>query len=202
MAASRHASIADFVDALFTVYSLIIFAYDRRVAVFSLGVRVPYSRRSNAVLDFLRDVAEPFLRIFRRLVLRVRPARPQPDRRDSSSCRSSAGIVVAPSIAAVSAAAAIGRAALGRASPRRRWRSTRPTKALVRSDDRAAASRTTLFPGVDLVNVRNRGVAFGFFAGGGALRARASRSPRSRALLVFFATPPATGRWSGCRPAC
>ena len=49
--------------------------------VFSLGVRVPYYRVVNAVLDFLRDVVEPYLRLFRRLPLH-RPARPQPDRRD------------------------------------------------------------------------------------------------------------------------
>jgi YggT family protein len=41
--------------------------------VFSLGVRVPYSRPLNAVLDFLRDVSEPYLRIFRRLGLRIGP---------------------------------------------------------------------------------------------------------------------------------
>ena len=33
----------------------------------------PYNRIVNAVLDFLRDVSEPFLRIFRRLGLRVGP---------------------------------------------------------------------------------------------------------------------------------
>ena len=41
--------------------------------VFSLGGRVPYNRYVNAVLDFLRDVSEPYLRIFRRLPLRVGP---------------------------------------------------------------------------------------------------------------------------------
>jgi YggT family protein len=34
---------------------------------------VPYSRPVNAVLDFLRDVSEPYLRLFRRLPLRVGP---------------------------------------------------------------------------------------------------------------------------------
>jgi len=41
--------------------------------VFSLGARVPYSRPFNAVLDFLRDVSEPYLRLFRFLPLRVGP---------------------------------------------------------------------------------------------------------------------------------
>ena len=53
-----------------------------RVLIFSLGVRVPYSRWSDAVLDFLRDVSEPYLRIFR-------PLHPD-DRARSTSARSSA----------------------------------------------------------------------------------------------------------------
>ena len=36
-------------------------------------MRVPYNRWSNAVLDFLRDVTAPFLRLFRRLPLRIGP---------------------------------------------------------------------------------------------------------------------------------
>ncbi len=34
----------------------------------SFGVRVPYSRTSDAVLNFLRDIVEPYLRLFRRLL--------------------------------------------------------------------------------------------------------------------------------------
>ena len=64
-------NIADFLSALFGVYTLIIFAAIIVSWVFSFGVRVPYSRPLNAVLDFLRDVSEPFLRIFRRLPLRI-----------------------------------------------------------------------------------------------------------------------------------
>ena len=65
--------IADFLSALFTVYTLIIFASIIVSWVFSFGVRVPYSRPLNAVLDFLRDVSEPYLRLFRRLPLRIGP---------------------------------------------------------------------------------------------------------------------------------
>jgi uncharacterized protein YggT (Ycf19 family) len=36
--------------------------------MFSLGVRPPYSRVSDAILGFLRDVSEPLLRIFRRFI--------------------------------------------------------------------------------------------------------------------------------------
>jgi YggT family protein len=65
--------IADFLAALIWVYTIIIIAWIVASLVFSLGARVPYSRPLNAILDFLRDVSEPFLRIFRRLPLRVGP---------------------------------------------------------------------------------------------------------------------------------
>ena len=65
--------IAGFLDALIWVYSLVIIAWVIFSFVFAMGLRVPYSRPLNAVLDFLRDVTEPYLRIFRRLPLRVGP---------------------------------------------------------------------------------------------------------------------------------
>jgi uncharacterized protein YggT (Ycf19 family) len=64
-------NIADFLSALVSVYGLLIVAWVIVSLVFSLGLRVPYSRPLNAVLDFLRDVSEPYLRIFRRLPLRI-----------------------------------------------------------------------------------------------------------------------------------
>jgi YggT family protein len=65
--------IADFLSALIWVYTIIIIAWIVASFVFSLGARVPYSRPLNAILDFLRDVTEPYLRIFRRLPLRIGP---------------------------------------------------------------------------------------------------------------------------------
>jgi YggT family protein len=65
--------IADFLAALITVYTIIIIAWIVVSFVFALGARVPFSRPVNAVLDFLRDVSEPYLRIFRRLPLRIGP---------------------------------------------------------------------------------------------------------------------------------
>ena len=72
-AAEARVEIADFLSALLTVYTLILVAWIVSSLVFALGVRVPYSRWSNAILDFLRDVSEPYLRIFRRLGLRIGP---------------------------------------------------------------------------------------------------------------------------------
>jgi YggT family protein len=71
--ATVRSEIADFVESLIFVYVLIIIAYIVTNLIFSFGVRVPYSRPLNVVLEFLRDVAEPWLRIFRRLPLRIGP---------------------------------------------------------------------------------------------------------------------------------
>lgn len=65
--------IANFLDSLLFVYSTCIIIWIVLQFVFSLGVRVPYSRALNAVMDFLRDICEPFLRLFRRLPLQVGP---------------------------------------------------------------------------------------------------------------------------------
>ena len=65
--------IADFVGALFFVYGLCVIAWIVASFVFALGVRVPYNRVANAILDFLRDVSEPYLRIFRKLPLQFGP---------------------------------------------------------------------------------------------------------------------------------
>ena len=73
LAASTREEIADFLSALLTVYVLCVIGYIVVSFLFSLGVRVPYSRGFNAVMDFLRDVTEPYLRIFRPLPLRIGP---------------------------------------------------------------------------------------------------------------------------------
>jgi YggT family protein len=65
--------VANFLAALILVYTICIVGWVVLSLIFSLGVRVPYNRVVNAVMDFLRDVSEPFLRIFRKLPLRVGP---------------------------------------------------------------------------------------------------------------------------------
>jgi YggT family protein len=73
LAAIDRTDVAQFLAALVTVYSLIIFAYVLLSLVFSFGVRLPYSRWSDAVMGFLRDVCEPYLRIFRRFIPMIGP---------------------------------------------------------------------------------------------------------------------------------
>ena len=73
LAAAAREEIADFLEALVTVYLLCLIAYIVVNFVLSLGVRVPYSRAFSGFMGFLRDVSEPYLRIFRPLPLRIGP---------------------------------------------------------------------------------------------------------------------------------
>ncbi|HWY90431.1 MAG TPA: YggT family protein, partial [Solirubrobacteraceae bacterium] len=47
---------------------LLIILYIVVQLLFAAGLRPPYSRTTDAILGFLRDICEPFLRIFRRLL--------------------------------------------------------------------------------------------------------------------------------------
>ncbi len=60
--------VANYVQALFYVYILIIFVYILLNLMFSLGLRKPYSRALDGFMAFLRDVSEPYLRLFRRFI--------------------------------------------------------------------------------------------------------------------------------------
>jgi uncharacterized protein YggT (Ycf19 family) len=71
--ASTRTSIADYISTVIYVYIVLIFLYVLFQLLFSVGLRIPYSRASDAVLTFLRDVCEPFLRIFRRILPRLGP---------------------------------------------------------------------------------------------------------------------------------
>jgi YggT family protein len=66
--ASARTGIAEYLSTLIYVYTLLIVLYIVIQLLFSLGLRPPYTRASDVVLGFLRDVCEPFLRIFRRLI--------------------------------------------------------------------------------------------------------------------------------------
>jgi YggT family protein len=72
-AASAREEIADFLSALLTVYVIVIIAWIVFSFIFAMGVRMPYTRWFNALLDFLRDTANPWLNLFRRLPLRIGP---------------------------------------------------------------------------------------------------------------------------------
>jgi YggT family protein len=56
-------SINRFIDDFIWVYVLLILAY-----IITSWVRLPYSPWVRRIQDFLRDVCEPYLRLFRRLL--------------------------------------------------------------------------------------------------------------------------------------
>jgi YggT family protein len=62
---SARTQIADYLSTVIYVYSLLIFAYIITQWLFAAGLRPPYSRTLDSVLSFVRDVVEPYLRIFR-----------------------------------------------------------------------------------------------------------------------------------------
>lgn len=69
--ASTRTQIADYLSTLIYVYTLLIVFYIIVNLLFAAGLRPPYSRTVDAVLTFLREICEPFLRIFRRVIPQV-----------------------------------------------------------------------------------------------------------------------------------
>ena len=68
LAAVTRGDIANYVSALFTVYIALIFIYILLNLLFSFGMRLPFARWSEAIMNFLRDVSEPYLKLFRRII--------------------------------------------------------------------------------------------------------------------------------------
>ena len=66
--ASARTEIAEYLSTLIYVYTLLIILHIVIQLLFSVGLRPPYSRATDVVLGFLRDVCEPFLRLFRRMI--------------------------------------------------------------------------------------------------------------------------------------
>ncbi len=66
--ASARTQIADYLSTLIYVYTLLIVLFIVIQLLFAVGLRPPYSRGLDLVVGFLRDVCEPFLRLFRRVL--------------------------------------------------------------------------------------------------------------------------------------
>jgi YggT family protein len=66
--ANARDAVANYLSTLIYVYIIVIFLYILLNMMFSLGLRPPYSRALNTFLSFLRDVSEPYLRLFRRII--------------------------------------------------------------------------------------------------------------------------------------
>jgi len=63
--ASTRTQVADYISTVIYVYSILIFVYIIVQLLFAAGLRPSYSRTLDTVLSFLREVVEPYLRIFR-----------------------------------------------------------------------------------------------------------------------------------------
>jgi uncharacterized protein YggT (Ycf19 family) len=66
--ATVRGDVADFLRALLLVYVILILAHIVINFLFAFGVRPGYYSWLDTVLGFLRDVSEPYLRIFRRFI--------------------------------------------------------------------------------------------------------------------------------------
>ena len=66
--ASARTQVADYASTVIYVYTLLIVLYIVIQLLLAVGFRLPYSRALDVVLTFLRDICEPFLRIFRRII--------------------------------------------------------------------------------------------------------------------------------------
>jgi len=66
--ATARTEVADILSSIIYVYVIVIFVYIVVQLLFNAGIRPPYSRASGAFLQFLHDVCEPYLRLFRRLL--------------------------------------------------------------------------------------------------------------------------------------
>ena len=64
LAAIGREEIADYVNALFLVYTILIFA---RILL-SWIPRIPYNQILSAVIGFIQEVTDPYLNLFRRLI--------------------------------------------------------------------------------------------------------------------------------------
>ena len=71
--ATARETVADYLAALILVYTILIFVYILVQLFFGFGGRVPYNRALNAVIEFLRQVCEPYLSVFRRFIPPIGP---------------------------------------------------------------------------------------------------------------------------------
>jgi YggT family protein len=66
--ATARTEIAGVLSAGIYVYTILIIMHIVIQLLFAAGLRPPYNRATNSILQFLRDTCEPFLRLFRRLI--------------------------------------------------------------------------------------------------------------------------------------
>jgi uncharacterized protein YggT (Ycf19 family) len=65
---SARVEVAQFLDALITVYVILIILHILVSLVQTAGMRIPYNAVTGAVFRFLAEVVEPYLAFFRRFI--------------------------------------------------------------------------------------------------------------------------------------
>jgi YggT family protein len=68
LAAVTRSDVGNYIGDLFGVYIALILIYILANLLLSFGARPPYTRWFDIAMGFLRDVSEPYLRVFRRLI--------------------------------------------------------------------------------------------------------------------------------------
>lgn len=66
--ASARTEVASFLDALITVYVVLIILHILVSLVQTAGMRIPYNAVTGAIFRFLDEVVEPYLAFFRRFI--------------------------------------------------------------------------------------------------------------------------------------
>ncbi len=120
-AITRH-DVADYLNTLLQIYIVLIFI---RILM-SWIPRMPYNRYLNAVLNFVRDVTDPYLNLFRKFVPMVRIG---PGALDLSPIVATVVLIIVGQIIVGLVDGPCRRAPHGRARLPRQpwwWRSTRP----------------------------------------------------------------------------
>jgi YggT family protein len=69
--ASARNEVAGYLSTLIYVYVLLILVHIVIQLLLAAGIRPPYSRTTDRIMGFLRDIVEPFLRLFRRFAPRL-----------------------------------------------------------------------------------------------------------------------------------
>ena len=190
--------LADYVQALVVVYTLLIIAYILSSLFFAFGGRLPYC----ALVE--RGARLPARRLralpgdLPALHPAARPAGPEPDHRDHRCCSSSAALVARPHRRLSGVARALAFA------PRGAW----SLVIVARPGDQGARARRASRSGDRDARLPGRRASStcattaspsARFSGGGTIVAVIVVAPRWSALVAYFATH-LDSRWSGCRP--
>ena len=200
LAAIDRNDVAQFVDSLFLVFIILVIASVAISWYVNFRGSLPYNTPLRAVTGFIEETTVPYLNALRRFMppigARWHVARPEPDDRPDAPVRGASDRRRADQ--RVTRPARIRPCGCGA-----RWSRValdQLTKAIVRG--RPVAGRAVdLLPGVDLVRVANRGIAFGLLDDAGSLVLVLAAVAFASLLAMFLAASDRRGLWLADRAA-